>query len=540
MDRNTFAACAVFALPLSILSVGCDAAPGSSSRSARSAAPAVLAELDHLPAGGRHRHADSRFAQATQLIDEDSVVPAPQQANDGAIARPGELRRVPVQLPVEPLDAPAAPEPEGAAAGTPPTNAPSATLSVPMGEVDARIVFPSGEVEMSAPQPTDGAAVSQPAVPSVTTRVEPPVVTTAPAPQMSAVIQAPAPVQAPRQAPIAAAPVVSEPASSAPVTDRRALMPWANAVRHTPEMNAVSRQAHGRVQHGFRLAERGALYLARAEFIAALQVLTQASDTEQNTRLYTQALANGLIALKESSDFVRATGGTSQADVPKLVASHRTVVFKNSSPASVNPMQAAQRYYSYAQEQLAAAAAQEPSGSMALFGLAKVAIASAGNDKSQQFEHAAQAMTLFQAALIAEPNNFLAANELGVLLAENGNLVRARDWLIHSVTISPQAATWQNLASVHARLGEKQLADQALAQATALRQASPPSGVPAVQMLDPETFARMAPVSDTVLPAVTAVKPPAKTASAPAPAPAPTVETARRGISDWLPWNARR
>ncbi len=149
-------------------------------------------------------------------------------------------------------------------------------------------------------------------------------------------------------------------------------------------------------------------------------------------------------------------------------------------------------------------------------------------------------MTLYQAALIAEPNNFLAANELGVLLAENGNLVRARDWLIHSVTVSPQAATWQNLASVHARLGEKQLADQALGQATALGQASPPSGVPAVQMLDPETFARMAPVSDTMLPAVTAVKPPAKTASAPAPAPAPTVETARRGISDWLPWNARR
>ncbi len=373
MDRNTFAACAVFALPLSILSVGCDTAPGSGSRSARSAAPAVLAELDYLPAGGRHRHADSRFAQATQLIDEDSVVPAPQPADHGAIAQPSELRRVPVQLPVEPLDAPPAPEPDGAAAVEAPASPLSAKLSVPMGEVDARIVFPSGEVEMSAPQSTDGAAVSQPAVPSVTTRVEPPVVTTAPRapPRMSAVIQAPAPVQAPRQAPIAAAPVVSEPASSAPVTDQRALMPWANAVRHTPEMNAVSRQAHSRVQHGFRLAERGALYLARAEFIAALQVLAQASDTEQNTRLYTTALANGLIALKESSDFVRATGGTSQADVPKLVASHRTVVFKNSSPANVNPMQAAQRYYSYAQEQLAAAAAQEPSGSMALFGLAK-------------------------------------------------------------------------------------------------------------------------------------------------------------------------
>ena len=43
--------------------------------------------------------------------------------------------------------------------------------------------------------------------------------------------------------------------------------------------------------------------------------------------------------------------------------------------------------------------------------------------------------------------------EVGVLLAENGNLPRAREVLIHSVTLSLQAATWINLQVVHTRLG---------------------------------------------------------------------------------------
>ena len=42
-------------------------------------------------------------------------------------------------------------------------------------------------------------------------------------------------------------------------------------------------------------------------------------------------------------------------------------------------LQAAQRYYNYAQEQLAAAASQETPGSMALFGLAKIATLAVGD-----------------------------------------------------------------------------------------------------------------------------------------------------------------
>ena len=77
-------------------------------------------------------------------------------------------------------------------------------------------------------------------------------------------------------------------------------------------------------------------------------------------------------------------------------------------------------------------------------------------------------MTLYQAAVLAEPKNFLAANELGVLLAENGNLARARELLAHSARLYPAAVTLQNLAAVHVRLGEREQADQALAKAMEL------------------------------------------------------------------------
>ena len=73
-------------------------------------------------------------------------------------------------------------------------------------------------------------------------------------------------------------------------------------------------------------------------------------------------------------------------------------------------------------------------------------------------EQTGQAIALFRAALIAGPQNYQAANELGVMLAENGQLELARDLLIRSVAVSPQVTTWKNLAVVHKRAGEGDLA----------------------------------------------------------------------------------
>jgi hypothetical protein len=70
----------------------------------------------------------------------------------------------------------------------------------------------------------------------------------------------------------------------------------------------------------------------------------------------------------------------------------------------------------------------------------------------------AKAMVYYQAAMMVEPRNFLAANELGVLWARVGQWQDARQVLQHGVTVQPNPALWRNLAAVHRRLGEEQLA----------------------------------------------------------------------------------
>ena len=134
-----------------------------------------------------------------------------------------------------------------------------------------------------------------------------------------------------------------------------------------------------------------ALYSARNEFVAALQLIAQANDMQQSTRIYSHGLSAGLAALKEGGQFVRAGAAVEGTDLARLISGHKTPLLKNTPVAELTPTAAAQRYHTYAQEQLAAAAAQEMTGSMALFGLGKLAMTTPAG-KSQQLEPTAEAM----------------------------------------------------------------------------------------------------------------------------------------------------
>ena len=69
--------------------------------------------------------------------------------------------------------------------------------------------------------------------------------------------------------------------------------------------------------------------------------------------------------------------------------------------------------------------------------------------------------------LACDPRNHLAANELGVILAESGRLDAARDLFLFlcSLAISEHAATWQNLALTLARWGDTAAASRAAVRA---------------------------------------------------------------------------
>ena len=103
-----------------------------------------------------------------------------------------------------------------------------------------------------------------------------------------------------------------------------------------------------------------------------------------------------------------------------------------------------------------------------MYGLGKVTLVVAGAN-AHQMEYTGQAMAYYQAAMAVEPRNVRAANELGVLLANNGQLKQARDMLTRSASIAPNAATWQNLAVVHGRMGDRQTAEQLKQQASLMK-----------------------------------------------------------------------
>jgi tetratricopeptide (TPR) repeat protein len=481
MDRSAFAVCAVCLLPLIVVpSTGCDASLSSASSTPGHAPPAVLAELQSGSPGPWRRLPGGPRVATTALHE-------PTESN--------------------PVAAPPA-DPSAATQG--------ASIELPNPAVEW-----TGPEDAAAPHDMFGPRKG-PDSSAIDAEEDPPIPSENRATEL--------PLEAGEEEPIdndlagAAPPEIIE----------RTLLPWAHAGPNTAEMTAVAQRAGERVRHGFQLAERGALFSARSEFIAALQWIAQASDAQQGTQFYGKALTAGLVALKESNEFVRRDAGQAEVDVDQVVVAHKTPVLKAASVGSYTPIMAAHRYHGYAQEQLAAAAAQEITGSMALFGLGKVAAAQQRSQPSRQLESAAHAMLLFQAALMVDSRNYRAANELAVLSAENGDLSRARALLIQSVSLSPQVAAWHNLAVVHARLGERQLAAQAQARAVGLAQMGRGSGS-AVQWVDATTFAGLAAASEGLLPPATAA--PGQTASQVA---KPAANVAKKDITGWLPWSPRR
>ncbi len=494
MDRNNFAARAAALLSWSVtLSVGCDALAPAEPKQAQPTRPAILRELQNAAPG------------PWRIARRSYHTPTVQEA-----MQPGSQPPLVADTHILPPS-------------TAPDHAPPLTQNVippAAGVQDSLVDAPVAQGPWIEPNiaPVPEPAVTPSAPP---TAPETPVIPPAPLPSSDV-----APLEAP-------APLPQNESETSPLEARapRTQLPWARSATRTPEMAAVAQRAEGHVRRGLHLAQRGAMYSARAEFVSALQLLANANDAQRQTQAYTKALSAGLTALRESNDFVsRPNAARSAVDVARVVRGHQTPLLKDSTPLPT-ATQAASRYYTYAQEQLAIVAADEIAGSMALFGLGKAALAAA--KPSVGMTATAQAMALYQAALMADSNNFLAANELAVLLAETGNLPRARDLLVDSVRKSSQAASWQNLAVIHSRLGETQLAEQASARASAARLAGQGLDGPQVQWMDPATFAQSTPVADHTLPSGMAKVTPS---AAPPTATKPPASVAKNPPSDWVPW----
>lgn len=270
------------------------------------------------------------------------------------------------------------------------------------------------------------------------------------------------------------------------------------ALPNTPTVAQVSDQVIPAMRKAYGLAGRGAYYAARSEFLEVLRRIAQAKDAEFGTNQHARALAEGLRALDEADDFMPfGVQLEADLDVPALVRSHRTPVLRKGT-ADVLPHEAIAHYHAFAGQRLAAAVAGEQAGSMALYGLGKIHRQLAAADGDLQSNR--KSITMYQAALTAHPANHLAANELGVLLTEDGHHAEAVAMFRRAIQIMPTATAYQNLSVVQRRLGN--LRQAAVSEQEAQRLAQWERSVGAVshrlgvRWVSPDQMARLGPAPE--------------------------------------------
>ena len=242
----------------------------------------------------------------------------------------------------------------------------------------------------------------------------------------------------------------------------------------TWELELIAREADKHTHRAFQLANKKAYFSARLEFTRALRIIAQGLDTQRKTSRYSRALADGLRALVEAEEFLPKDGHLeAELDLAVIGGAHRTPVFRDDDMTEMTPLAAIQKYHMFAQQKLADAIGKEVAGSMALYGLGKLYIAISNQHRGDGVPAARpKAMLLLQAALIADPTNHMASNELGVLLARNSRHAEARAAFEHSVAAHPTAEAWRNLALTYEQLGEMDAAYQAAQKTLALRSKS--------------------------------------------------------------------
>jgi predicted Zn-dependent protease len=105
-----------------------------------------------------------------------------------------------------------------------------------------------------------------------------------------------------------------------------------------------------------------------------------------------------------------------------------------------------------------------PGASLAFYGLGRTIVL-----PGTRIAHSSGKAALYQrVALGIAPQNLLAANELGVLLAQHGQLQDAERIFQQCVATDATPQTWRNLAVVYARQGNEQASRSALAAGEAL------------------------------------------------------------------------
>ena len=262
-----------------------------------------------------------------------------------------------------------------------------------------------------------------------------------------------------------------------------------------PMNSADTLKAVHHIEYGKTLSRRGASHTARQEFLSAMQLISAANDKISGDNRHTKALRFAMLSMKEASDFsVASSEQQIQMDVASVVESHRSKVLTAAQAANLSPIQAMNRYFASAQEQLDLAGGRNVVSAEVFYCMGKLQTVLSRSQKVLGPYETANSVVYHQAALLCDNQHHRSANELGVLLARSGRLEQAKLLFERSLISQPTVRTWQNLAEAHRRLGEVEFANQAVNEVQMLASGQLPATQSIIQWKPIDQFNADAPV----------------------------------------------
>ena len=211
--------------------------------------------------------------------------------------------------------------------------------------------------------------------------------------------------------------------------------------------NADALKAVHHIEYGKTLSRRGAAFTARQEFLAAMQVIATSNDKASEDNRHSKALKMAMLAMREANDFSVANSEQQiHMDVASVVESHRSQVLSPAQAKHLSPVQAMNRYFAHAQEQLDLAGGRNVVSAEVFYCMGKLHTFLNRNQKVLGPYETAQSVIYHQAALLSDNQHHRSSNELGVLLARSGRLEQSKLLFERSLMAQPTIRTWQNLA----------------------------------------------------------------------------------------------
>jgi tetratricopeptide (TPR) repeat protein len=340
----------------------------------------------------------------------------------------------------------------------------------------------------------------------------------------------------------------SEPTSAIQSVSYRSTPLTLSPLETPPGWIAVEKSIREKLESCDTMLRRGAVFSARQTCWKGLEELCQVLDLHDPTGKRVDSLRRALVAMREEEDFYRFSDiQLAKPDtISNLCFAHETPVIRNllsqhgEAYSNINPLIAAQHYRSYARDQLVQACDHHPWGADLLYALGKAFEKQAWEDRSRSALVHQHAELVYQAALETNPNQALAATQLGYVLLQLDRPQEAKAVLVRSLQAKPSQAGLQNLAEAYRRLNDPNSMQLCIAHINQLKQfeQNTQPDIPFTE-INARQFAAISPPDTTLMQGSTggapniSAQPQSPSRMAAQPTPQSTPES--NGSQGWLP-----